>query len=117
MFALEPIPKNKRIVAYTGQKIPNAVSLRREQKYLRQGSIWCFELNRTWAIDAAVGGSVARYINHSCQPNCYTQIIDGVIWIRAARTIARGEELTYDYHTNGEGRIHCRCRPGCPSML
>lgn len=117
VFALEPIAKNRRIVAYTGQKIPNTESLRRERKYLKNGSIWCFQLNRGWAIDGHVGGNDARYINHSCQPNCYTQIIDGTIWVRAAKNIVAGEELTYDYHTNGEGRIHCICKPDCKAML
>jgi hypothetical protein len=117
VFALEDIPKNKRIVAYTGQKIPAGVSLERESFYLEHGSIWCFALNRRWVIDGHVGGSVARYVNHSCEPNCYAQIVDGVIWIRAARSIRAGEELTYNYYTDGEGRIQCRCRPGCGTLI
>ena len=51
----------------------------------------------------AVGGNVARFINHSCTPNCYTQVIGDMIWIRAARNIRSGEELTYDYCTDGDG--------------
>jgi hypothetical protein len=117
VFALEDIPKNKRIIAYEGERITHAESRRRERRYLRDGHIWCFRLDNRWVIDANVGGNVARFINHSCTPNCYTQIIDGVIWVRAARTIRRGEELTYDYHTDGEGLIPCRCRPGCTSLL
>ena len=117
VFALEDIPKNKRIIAYEGERITHAESRRRERRYLRNGHIWCFKLNNRWVIDANVGGNDARFINHSCTPNCYTQIIDGVIWVRAARTIRRGEELTYDYHTDGEGLIPCRCRPGCKNLL
>jgi SET domain-containing protein len=67
--------------------------------------------------DAAVGGNIARYINHSCNPNCYTQIVGDTIWIRAARNIRKGEELTYDYSTDGVGSIPCRCSPGCKVML
>ena len=59
----------------------------------------------------------ARFINHSCAPNCYAQVIDGVIWIRAAKTIEPGEELTYNYQTDGEKTIECRCRPGCKTRL
>jgi SET domain-containing protein len=117
VFATRPIPKNTRIIDYAGEKIPNRVSLKREARYLTEGHIWCFKLNRLYARDAAVGGNIARFINHSCTPNCYTQIIDDTIWIRAARNIRRGEELTYDYCTDGEGAIQCRCRPGCKVLL
>ena len=52
-----------------------------------------------------------------CRGNCYVQIIKGVIWIRAARTIRKGEELLYNYNTEGAAEIPCRCRPGCQGML
>ncbi|MFB3852287.1 MAG: SET domain-containing protein [Vicinamibacterales bacterium] len=117
VFATEPINKNKRIVHYAGEKITHKESLEREWRYLKKGHIWCFRLNNRWVIDAAVGGNIARYINHSCTPNCYVQIIDGTIWIRAARRIEPGEELTYDYHTDGKATIPCRCRPGCKNAL
>lgn len=108
-----PITKNTRIVEYTGERIGHPESRIREARYLRAGHIWCFTVNNRVVVDAAVGGNIARFINHACRPNCYSQIIDGRIWIRAARNIAAGEELTYDYHTNGNARIPCRCRPGC----
>jgi SET domain-containing protein len=117
VFATQPITKNTRIVHYAGEKITNRESLKREVRYLKSGHIWCFKLNRLYARDAAVGGNVARYINHSCTPNCYTQVIGDTIWIRAARNIRCGEELTYDYCTDGEGTIRCRCSPGCRVML
>lgn len=117
VFALETIPKNKRIIDYAGEKITNTASSPREERYLRRGHIWCFKINRRWAVDAAVGGNIARFINHACRPNCYSHIVDDVIWIRAARTIRPGEELTYDYHTGGTAEIPCRCRPGCPNSL
>jgi hypothetical protein len=44
-------------------------------------------------------------------------IKDGVIWIRAARKIRKGEELSYNYNTDGEGLIKCQCRPGCQTLL
>lgn len=117
VFATERIPKNKRIIDYAGEKISNQESLRRERRYIKSGHIWCFKLTNRTVIDAAVGGNVARYINHSCRPNCYVDIRDGVIWIRAARTIRKGEEITYSYNTDGEGLIKCRCRPGCQGLL
>ena len=117
VYATETIPKNKRIVHYAGEKISNQESLRRERRYIRQGHIWCFKLTNRTVIDAGVGGNVARYINHSCRPNSYIDIRDGIIWIRASRTIRRGEEITYHYNTDGEGRIRCRCRRGCQALL
>jgi SET domain-containing protein len=117
VFATARIPKNTRIIDYAGEKISNRESLRRERRYIRRGHIWCFTLTRRTVIDAGVGGNIARYINHSCAPNCYVHITGGRIWIRAARTIRRGEELTYHYNTNGDGLIKCRCRPGCQTLL
>lgn len=117
VFALEAINKNKRIVTYAGEKIKNSVSLDREDRYLKKGHIWCFKLNRLYVRDAAVGGNIARYINHHCTPNCYTIVKGETIWIVAARNIRKGEELTYDYSTDGPGHIQCRCTPGCKVML
>src|SRR5881409_4218716 len=92
-FATKRIPKNTRIIDYAGEKISNQESLKRERRYIRKGHIWCFKLTNRTVIDAGVGGNVARFINHSCRPNCYIDVKDGIIWIRAARTIRRGEEL------------------------
>ena len=117
VYATETISKNKRIIDYAGEKISNRESLKREQRYLRRGHVWCFALTQRTVIDAGVGGNIARFINHSCHPNCYVDIKGGVIWIRASRLIKAGEELTYHYHTDGECEIKCRCRPGCQSLL
>lgn len=117
VFALEPINKNRRIVTYDGEKIPAKESPAREERYLRRGHIWCFVVNRRWVRDAAVGGNIARYINHACKPNCYSQVVGDTIWIRAARNIRKGEELSYDYYTGGTAEIACNCRKGCKTRL
>jgi SET domain-containing protein len=117
VFAEARITKNTRIIDYAGQKISHQESLRRERKYMRKGLIWCFQINRRWVRDAAVGGNIARFINHSCHPNCYVHIVGDTIWIRAARNIRKGDELTYDYMTDGEGRIRCRCTATCQRLL
>ena len=117
VFALDPITKNTRIVQYAGEKIPAGTSKDREADQLRRGHIWCFSVNRRWVRDAEVGGNVARFINHDCQPNCYTRIVGDTIWICAARNIAAGEELSYRYYTGGTAGIACRCRPGCKGRL
>jgi SET domain-containing protein len=117
VFALEPINKNRRIVEYAGELVPNDQSEAREERYLAQGCIWVFRVNRRWSRDAAVGGNIARFINHSCRPNCWIEIVGRTIWIRASKQIRKGEELTYDYATDGERTISCRCRPGCTNKL
>ena len=117
VFAQAPINKNTRIIDYAGELVRNSESEAREERYLADGCIWTFRINRAWSRDAAVGGNIARFINHSCRPNCYIDIKNGTIWIRAARSIRRGEELTYDYNTDGDGLIECRCSSGCQRLL
>jgi SET domain-containing protein len=117
VFAKQRITKNTRIVDYAGQKISHQESLKREHRHMKKGLIWCFQINRRWVRDAARGGNVARFINHSCHPNCYIHIVGDIIWVRAARNIKKGEELTYDYMTDGDGEIPCRCRPDCQRLL
>src|SRR5258705_12723337 len=117
VYATKPIPKNKRIIHYAGEKISNQESLKRERRYIRRGHIWCFKLTNRTVIDAGVGGNVARFINHSCRANCYIDIKNSTIWIRAARSIKPGEELTYVYNTDGDGLIECRCSPECQRLL
>ena len=117
VFTLEPIAKNRRIIDYAGELVRNRDCEAREEQYLADGCIWIFRINRLWSRDAAVGGNIARFINHSCRPNCWFEVVDTTIWIRASRLIPAGEELTYDYATIGDRTIPCRCRPDCPNKL
>jgi SET domain-containing protein len=117
VFAGEPINKNRRIIDYAGELVSNKTSETREERYLAEGCIWVFRVNRRFSRDAAVGGNIARFINHSCRPNCWIDVVDTTIWIRASRSIRKGEEVTYDYATDGEQTIPCRCRPGCPNKF
>jgi SET domain-containing protein len=119
VFALESINKNTRIIDYAGELITNKQSERREDRYLAKGCIWVFRVNRNWSRDAAVGGNIARFINHSCTPNCWIDVDakTKTIWVRASKPIRKGQELTYDYNTEGDKVIPCRCRPGCKTKL
>ena len=118
VFAAEDISKNRRVIDYAGELVRNGPDCdAREDQYLADGCIWVFRVNRAWSRDAAVGGNIARFINHSCTPNCWFEVVDKIIWIRAGRSIRRGEEITYDYRTIGKPTIPCRCRPGCPTMI
>ena len=110
LVAVDQIPKGTRIIEYFGPFLPNDEVERRRGKYF-------FGVNSKWSVDGSPRNNIARYINHSCRPNYYIDIKGGVIWIRAARMIRKGEELTYDYNTDGEGLLHCRCTPGCQRLL
>ena len=87
VFAKEPVNKNTRIIDYAGELISNKQSEKREDRYLKKGCIWVFRVNRNWSRDAAVGGNVARFINHSCEPNCWIEVDakTKTIWVRAER--------------------------------
>jgi len=117
VFAKENINKNRRIIDYAGELIDHKESYKRETRYLAKGCIWCFTVNRRWVRDANVDGNLARFVNHACKPNSYSQVIGRTIWIRAGRNIKAGEELTYDYHTDGDLIIECKCRPDCKRRL
>lgn len=117
VYTRQSISKNTRIVDYAGELINYKESAKRERRQIAKGQIWCFVVNRRWVRDANVGGNVARFINHACKPNCWIEIAGHTIWIRASRNIRQGEELTYDYCTDGAAVIQCRCRPGCKTKL
>ena len=117
VYAAQPISKDTRIVEYKGELVSQAEGWRREQRYLPKQRIWIFNVNERWVRDAAYGGNIARYINHACHPNCYVDVVGRTIWILASRRIREGEELTYDYNTDGAAGIACRCRPRCKRML
>ena len=86
VFAVDRINKNTRIIDYAGELIRNSDSEAREERYLAEGCIWVFRVNRRWSRDAAVGGNIARFINHACRPNCWVEIDGTTIWIRASET-------------------------------
>ena len=117
VYAAQPIKKKTRIVEYKGQLISQAEASRRERRYLPRHRIWLFTVNTRWSRDAAYGGNIARYINHACRPNCYVEIDGHHIWVIAARDIRKGEELNYDYNTDGTAGIPCRCRPRCRHVI
>ena len=106
LYAGETIPRRRKIIEYTGEKIS-----RRETKRRAEGPLnYLFTLNSYWCIDGSVGGSGAQYINHSCEPNCYAWIHKDHILYMSARDIRKGEELTIDYHFDKDvERVPCSC--------
>ena len=90
LFALKPIKKGNFILEYIGKKIPTTLADTLKTRYL-------FEIDEQWTIDGSERSNAARYINHSCDPNCEVYIEKGRIMIYAIKNIAIGEELSYDY--------------------
>lgn len=93
LFADGEIPKNSCIIEYTGVQISKEQEEKSRSKYL-------FEIHARKTIDGAPRWNTARYINHSCRPNCEPNIHKGRVFIHAKRKIKPGEELNYDYGTN-----------------
>ena len=104
VFSTVAIPKNTKIIEYVGDKITKKEGDRRSslrlKKYLHSkttGSVYIFELNKRYDIDGSPKYNKARYINHSCNPNCEVEIKNGRIWIVSIKKIKKGVELSYDY--------------------
>ncbi|XP_068205977.1 histone-lysine N-methyltransferase 2C-like isoform X15 [Palaemon carinicauda] len=116
LYAARDIEKNTMIIEYIGEIIRSELAEVREKRYEAQNrGIYMFRLDDQRVVDATVTGGLARYINHSCGPNCYTETIeverDLKILIISNRKIIRGEELAYDYKFDEEEdhKIPCLC--------
>jgi SET domain-containing protein len=118
VFATRSIRKRTRIVEYLGDRISHREADRRYDDHeLNDNHTFLFSVDRGLVIDAGVGGNAARYINHSCDPNCESVIEHRRVYIEAIRDIEPGEELNYDYQIGRErgdppniDRIYaCRC--------
>jgi SET domain-containing protein len=92
------IPKGTRIIEYAGERITPEEAARRYTKDDPRVPVLLFDLDAKTVIDAGHHGNQARFINHSCEPNCETVEDDRRIYIEAIRTIEPGTEITYDYH-------------------
>ena len=104
LFATRAYTKGERIIEYVGRTLTNAEEYSSRSKYL-------FEVNKRKTIDGAARANIARYINHSCTPNCEPEIERGRIFIDAIKNIKAGEEFTYDY---GEEYFNEHIKPyGC----
>ncbi|KAI9766528.1 MAG: histone methyltransferase set1 [Geoglossum simile] len=128
LYAMENITANDMIIEYVGEKVRQQVADMRERRYLKSGigSSYLFRIDESTVIDATKRGGIARFINHSCTPNCTAKIIkvEGSkrIVIYALRDIMQNEELTYDYkferEFDSEDRIPCLCgSSGCKGFL
>lgn len=106
VFAAKKIPKGTEILEYVGEKIGKREAEERADKQFKRGKskknneghVYIFELNKRYDIDGNFSWNTARLINHSCDPNCETEIEDNKkIWITSIRKIKKGEEITFNY--------------------
>ncbi|KAJ2607090.1 Histone-lysine N-methyltransferase setd1b [Coemansia sp. RSA 1804] len=116
LFASEPIFQGEFVIEYIGERIRAQLADLREEQYEREGigSSYLFRVDDEIVVDATKCGNVARFINHSCEPNCIAKTIvaDGTkrIVIYASHDIQVGEEVTYDYKFPEEDvKIPCLC--------
>ena len=122
VFATRTIRKGSDIIEYRGRRISmDEADNLPDSDPDNPFHTFLFELNDGRVIDAGVRGNAARWINHSCQPNCVPyEDDDGRVFIEAKRTIRAGEELSYDYRLNVPGRRTAKmladyaCRCGAP---
>ncbi|CAH1801412.1 unnamed protein product [Owenia fusiformis] len=125
LFAMEPIAENEMVIEYVGQHIRQSIADLREKRYEASGigSSYLFRVDHDTVIDATKCGNLARFINHSCNPNCYAKIITmenlKKIVIYTKENIGVDEEVTYDYKFPLEDeKIPCLCgAPNCRGTL
>lgn len=126
LFARNGFGKGEMVVEYQGEVLRQTIADEREKKAEREGdgdggSCYMFKLDDDYVVDATVKGNCARFINHSCNPNCTCKMIEDDtrqkhIMIIAKRDIAPGEEITYDYQFAVESeKLACLC--GAPNCL
>ena len=124
MFAVAPIAKGERLIEYKGRRRSHDEVDNDDSGDVESGHTFLFTLDEDWVIDANYEGNSARWINHSCAPNCEAVMEEDEddarasrVFIEAIRAIRPGEELTYDYgitlaqrHTARLKKIWaCRC--------
>ncbi|MGM5480654.1 MAG: SET domain-containing protein [Nanobdellota archaeon] len=110
-FAIQDIPKGTSIVEYKGKILSKDKAEERAQYHRKHGELWIFTLNEDCDVDGSRQNNEARFVNHSCKPNCEAVNYDEEeIWIEAIRDIKEGEELTYNYGFEEPDEVFpCKC--------
>jgi len=110
-FAAVAFKRGRKVAEYAGERISRHEVARRVKNKRR---LYICGVDSYWAIDGSRGGNGTQFINHSCEPNCYSKVIHGHILFFALRDIEPGEEILLDYsesyHSNRK-----RCTYGAPS--
>jgi uncharacterized protein len=112
-FARAAVPKGTRVIEYVGQVIDKAESLRQ----CEQNNLFIFALDAAYDVDGNVPWNVARWLNHSCAPNCEAELWENRIWIVALRHIDAGEEITFNYGFDLEDYKSYPCNCGSSACV
>jgi SET domain-containing protein len=112
-FARVGIRRGKRIIEYIGPRLSKAEA----RAELQNDNHYIFSLDDDYDVDGSVEWNLARFINHSCDPNCEADIVHDRIWIYALRNIKAGEELTYNYSHGLDGYKERPCQCGAPTCV
>jgi len=104
LFALSNIKNGVQVIEYVGDKVTKKEGDKRADKQIKKaqknkskGMVYVFELNKRYDIDGGIARNYARFINHSCDPNCEVEITSNQIWISSIKRIKKGTELLYNY--------------------
>lgn len=119
VFADRDIPAGAAILEYLGERISRIEAERRESSNAEAGVTYILCYDEDTFIDGAVGGNAARYLNHSCEPNCEIRREDGRATIVASKPIPAGHELFFDYAFDPDDTpVACHCAAsGCRGVL
>jgi uncharacterized protein len=113
LFARKAYAQGERVIEYTGERISKAESIRR----CSEGNHFIFDLDDEYDLDGSVDSNLARFINHHCTPNCSVELTDGRLWVIAGRSIAAGEELSFDYGYDLSDYRDYPCSCGAPNCV
>ncbi|XP_032387906.1 histone-lysine N-methyltransferase 2C isoform X9 [Etheostoma spectabile] len=126
LFAARDIEKQTMVIEYNGTILRNEVAIRKEKIYRSQNRVvFMFRIDSEHVVDATQTGGLARYINHSCAPNCVAEVVTFErgykIIISCNRRVEKGEELCFDYQfdtVEGQNKIACHCgAPECRKWI
>ncbi len=124
VFAKTRVPKGKKVIEYIGEKITKKESERRSIALIEKnqgsetdGAVYIFEVNKRHDIDGNIPENTARFINHSCDPNCEPDVIKNRVWLISKRKIKEGEELSYNYGFDLDGYEDHECRCGAKKCV
>jgi SET domain-containing protein len=117
VFAVEEVAAGAVVLEYTGERVSREEAVRREA--VNPGVTYILRYDDESFIDGSAGGNEARFINHSCEPNCTIRREGGRAFIVAREAIRPGDELSFDYGYDADDvREPCRCgAPGCRGYL
>jgi len=111
LFAKSDIKKGEKVIEYKGRKFTHK-QVEEDDRFDNSKAIYLFTLNERYVLDGDTKTNTAKYINHSCDPNCEVDIIKGKIWIIAIKDIKKGNELSYDYgfgYDKDFRQFPCKC--------